>query len=110
MPSGGGVHSINIARRSGVKLQSRLTLQSDDIALTEDSGVGKALAGLQKELADELQFPDEIYFIETDLEQGPWLVWPMKYDDKFRPVEDWTGWTHTEFCVDTLIDLTREGA
>ena len=25
MPSGGGVHSINIARRSGVKLQSRLT-------------------------------------------------------------------------------------
>ena len=49
----------------------------DDIALTEDSGVGKALAGLQEELADELQFPDEIYFIETDLEQVPWLVWPM---------------------------------
>ena len=87
-----------------------LVLESDDIALTEDSGVGKALAGLQEELADELQFPDEIYFIETDLEQGPWLVWPMKYDDKFRPVEDWTGWTHTEFCVDTLIDLTTEGA
>ena len=54
--------------------------------------------------------PDEIYFIETDLEQGPWLVWPMKYEDKFRPVEDWTGWTHTEFRVDTLIDLTTEGA
>ena len=34
----------------------------------------------------------------------------MKYDDKFRPVEDWTGWTHTEFRVDTLIDLTTDGA
>ena len=52
----------------------------------------------------------EVPFIETDLEQGPWLVRPMKYDDKFRPVEDWTGWTHTEFCVDTLIDLTTAGA
>ena len=91
-------------------LQILSSSSGNAIALTEDSGVGKALAGLQEELADELQFPDEIYFIETDLEQGPWLVWPMKYDDKFRPVEDWTGWTHTEFRVDTLIDLTTEGA
>ena len=78
-----------------------MVLESDDIALTEDSGVGKALAGLQENLADELQFPDEIYFIETDLEQVPWLVWPMKYDGKFGLLRIGPGgptpssaWTH----------------
>ncbi len=85
-----------------------LVLESDDIALTEPSLVGDALIGLQEEFAAELPFPDEIYFVDTALSEGPWWVWLMKYEGKRWSLEDWT--KSTTFHVDELTDLTAVGS
>ena len=66
--------------------------------------MGDALIGLQEEFAAELPFPDEIYFVDTSLSEGPWWVWLMKYYDKRWSLEDWT--KTTTFHVDELADLT----
>ena len=83
-----------------------LVLEDNDIALSEQSLIGTALAGLLKELSGKLKFPDEIYLVDTSIDPL-WQVWPMKYDDKCRPVDDWAGWNYTEFHVDELTDLTK---
>ena len=83
-----------------------LVLEDNDIALSEQSLIGTALAGLLKELSGELKFPDEIYLVDTSIDPL-WQVWPMKYDDKCRPADDWAGWNCTEFHVDELTDLTK---
>ncbi len=82
-----------------------LVLESEDIAFTSYNLVGLALDDLREEFTKELQFPDEIYFVETYTDS--WIVWPMKYDFEYRPVEDWPKWNPSKFHVDDLIDLTK---
>ena len=70
--------------------------------------MGDAPIGLQEQFAAELPFPDEIYFVDTALSEGPWSVWLMKYDGKRWSLEDWT--KSTTFHVDELTDLTAVGS
>ena len=73
-----------------------LILEDRDISLSNYMLIGDRLAGILEARAG---VPDEIYLVETSLDQ--WEVRPMKYDDECWPMESWT-----EFHVVDLIDLT----
>ena len=75
-----------------------LILEDSDISLSNYALIGDRLAGLLEERAD---VPDEIYLVETTLDQ--WEVRPMNYDDECWPIEGWT-----VFHVDDLIDMTPD--
>ena len=96
--------SLKLQRCKEEGARTVLVLESDDIALTSYDLVGAALVALAKEPTDKSQFPDEIYFVETFTD--PWIVWPMKCDAEYRPVDEWSGWNRTEFQEDELTDLT----
>ena len=75
-----------------------LVLESDDFALTNHILVGECLSALLPERTD---LPDEIYFVETDV--NPWTVFCMKLDTECWPVEHLA--EPVEYDVDDLIDL-----
>ena len=82
-----------------------LVVESDDVALTNCNLVAAALVDLSKRLTGELQFPDEIFYVETYTDR--WVVWPIKYDAEYQRFEDRPGWEWIDFHVDDLIDLTE---
>lgn len=75
-----------------------LVLESADIALTDHVLVGECLSALLPERTD---LPDEIYFVETDV--NPWTVFCMKLDTECWPTEHLA--EPVDYDVDDLIDL-----
>ena len=84
-----------------------LVLEIHDFALTNHVVVGTSLIDLLDKLPSDLLLPDEIYLVDTNLNHGPWRVWPLKNGERFWPADDGTGWDYTEFSVNSLIDLTN---
>ena len=83
-----------------------LVLENRDIALTNPFVVGQSLIDSLDKLPSDLQLPDEIYLVDTILSHGPWRVWPLKIGERLWPSDDGIDWNHTEFPINSLIDLT----
>ena len=77
-----------------------LSLESDDISLTNHVLVGERLAALLSKRAD---LPNEIYLVETELDS--WTVRCMKLDTECWPVDHLTG--PEIFHVGDLFDLSK---
>ena len=75
-----------------------LVLESNDFALTNHVLVGECLSALLPERTD---LPDEIYFVETDV--NPWTVFCMKLDTECWPAEHLA--EPVEYDVNDLTDL-----
>ncbi|MYC02293.1 MAG: hypothetical protein F4X58_10270 [Chloroflexi bacterium] len=78
-----------------------LVLESDDFALTNHGLVGECLSALLPERTD---LPDEIYFVETDVD--PWTVFRVRLDIECWPLERLV--EPVDHYVDDLIDLHED--
>ena len=89
------------------ELRTILVLESNDIANTDVQVVAKAFGMLRQQCANDLEAVDEIYLIQTWA--TPWIVWLLKCDTAYRPVDprsEWRPkWNYVELDEDDLIDL-----
>ena len=82
-----------------------LVLESDTDLLSDANSVAKALDILREKFNGNTSLPDEIYWVDVYEKVADWYVWPMKYDNKFWPQEDWSAW---EVREGELIDYRTD--